>query len=249
VTRYEPTGPIDLLGCRTLIEVCGAIDKPLVIGAWMTRAIVLSRNSGLRVRRTNDVDVAAVPEVANVVELSRRLAASGYQRDQQGYPFRYSRMTPSGLQIVDVMVDASSPSPDALGVLGLRSATVTLDLIHLDIQEVGMADFRVPSLDGAFLLRVLALQDGPGGLKFPDYAGDAGQLALFLVDDPKALASWERRRDRSMEDAIRINNGLFDTERSPGSIAAARLLGGDEVLAARRVTAAMTQLFPVARRT
>lgn len=215
----------------------------------MTRAIVLSRNPRLSVRRTNDVDVAAVPEVADVVELSRRLAASGYQRDQHGYPFRYSRMTLNGVQIVDVMVDASSPSPDALGVVGLQSATVRLELMHLDIHEVGMADFRVPTLDGAFLLRVLALQDGPGGLKFPDYAGDAGQLALFLIDDPRALANWKRRRDQFVEDAIRIKRGLFDDERSPGSIAAAKLVGGDEMLAARRVTAAMSQLFPDTRRT
>ena len=248
VIRYEPAGPSDLLGCRTLVEVCEALHGPLIIGAWMTRAIVLSHVPEMRVRRTNDVDVAVLPEVAAASDAARLLLDAGYRRDEHGYDFRYVRTTPEGVQIVDLMIDASAPSPGTFSVFGLGEASVTTDDVTIDIQSVGMGSFKVPSMDGAFLLRLLALADGSSSLKFDDYAADAGQLALLLVDDSEAMAAWRRRVGAGVQRARQIAGPLFESERAAGSIAAARRLGRDETIAARRVSAAMRDLLSGKRR-
>ena len=242
--RYAPSGKVDLLACSTLVEAATALDKPLVLGAWMTRAWLLLLDPQTRVRATNDVDVGFQPEFPYAGKTIDSLRAIGYRQDQEGYPFRYARMTAQGLRIIDLLIDEDVvDAHGALRVLGMASAVERTQDITLDIEDAGTATFRIPSLDGAFLLRALALSGGPGGLKFEDYAIDAGALAILLTESADALTAWGKRTGTALTSARSIALPVFATERSPGSVAAASRARGDPALAGRRVSAAVRLLF------
>lgn len=211
----------------------------------MTRAWLLLLDPQARARATNDVDVGFQPEFPYASKTIDALKGIGYEQDQAGYPFRYARMTAGGVRIIDLLIDQdAADAHGALRVLGMATAAERTQEVTLEIGGAGRATFRIPSLDGSFLLRALALSDGPGGLKFQDYALDAGALAVQLVESPDALVAWRKRTGPVISSARRIALPLFATQRSPGSVTAASRARGDPALAARRASAAVTLLFP-----
>lgn len=132
----------------------------------------------------------------------------GYVQDRAGYPFRYSRMTEGGVRIIDLLVDDDAPDDHgALRVPGLASAATRTEDVALEIAAAGTVNFRVPSLDGAFLLRALALSGGPGDLKFEDYANDAGVLALLLAVSSESLAHGRMRDGAALTSGSRAPRG------------------------------------------
>jgi len=175
----------------------------------------------------------------------RLLAQPRTEQDKAGYPFRYAKLTREGVQIADLLIDASSAPSDgsAQPVYGLTTASAYLTDVNFEISGVGSAAVRVPTLDGAFLLRLLALEDGPGGLKFPDCASDAASLGLLLIEDLDALDRWRSRTGDAMDKARVLAGDLFGDSTSAGATAAAARTSGDELLAARRVSSAIRALI------
>jgi len=210
----------------------------------MTRAWVLGTGMAQALRATNDVDIAAPPDGGSDAAAAL-LLQRGYQQDQLGYPFRYVRLTDAGLHIIDLMVDEqrSSSSEAAFPVYGLDEAAKTTTRMTLELVGVGTADIRVPALDGAFLLRSLALADGAGGLKFEDYARDAWSVGRLLINDEDALAAWRARSGEFVERARTIASPLFSSSTGPGPLAVARRSAGDQDLVARQVSETMTELL------
>jgi hypothetical protein len=244
VIRYEPLGPTDQLTCRALVDVGRALATPTILGAWMTRTWVLTYG-GQTPRATADVDVGAPTEVGYAQVAAAALERLGYEQDRGGYPFRYAKLTRDGLQIADLLIDASSAPSDgsAQPVYGLTAASASLTDVKFEISGVGSAAIRVPTLDGAFLLRLLALEDGPGGLKFPDYASDAASLGLLLLDDPDALSRWRDRSGGPADRARLLAADFFGNSTSAGATAAAGRTRGDGELVARRVSSAIRALI------
>ena len=243
VIRYVPTGNSDQLSSHALIDVAGSTTSPVIVGAWMTRAWMLSSGAGQLPRVTNDVDVAAQPEV-RVDRVGDALSRLGYVRDDMGYPFRYSFLTDAGVRIVDVLADdRQAPGEPAFPVFGLDEATRSLVDVDIDIVGLGTAAFRLPTLDGAFLLRCLALTDGAGGLKFPDYASDAAAMGRLLINDPTALSQWRSRSGDTVTRARAIALPLFSGSTEPGALAVAQRATGDRSLAARQAAETFTELF------
>ena len=208
----------------------------------MTRIWTLSLDA-LEPRLTNDVDLAVDTRIAKGARTFELLRKAGYRRDTHGYDFRYTRMTKSGLMIIDLLVDSAKPTEGALAIYGLGEAAVRTVDFELEITRVGDAAIRVPSLDGSFLLRALALEDGPEGLKFVDYATDAASLARLLEGQAGALGQWRRRSGPAVQRARDLVLPLFESEKAPGSIAAASRARGDSTLAARRASSAVRSLF------
>jgi hypothetical protein len=245
VIRYEPIGPIDSLTCRTLVEVAEAIPRPLVVGAWMTRLWALAFGAAPP-RLTSDVDVGAEPELVDVAEAAKLLQSRGYKRDEQGYPFRYTRMTREGVLIVDMLVDSGAARPDesALPVFGLAAGAKAQKEFQVELVGIGTAAIRVPSLDGAVLLRALALADGPTGLKFQDYAVDAVLLGQLLTESPEDFLRWKGQTGEAATRAREIVLPLFASERAPGALAVGTRASGDPTLAARRASSTFAVLYP-----
>jgi hypothetical protein len=154
-------------------------------------------------------------------------------------------MTTAGVLIVDLLIDqgrASGLEP-ALPVFGMASAAEATIDARLEVVGIGQCEVRVPTLDGAFLLRALALGGGPGDLKFDDYAADAASLAQLLVASDEYLRRWRTRSGDVVARARMLTLPLFDTPTSPGPLAAARREQRDSALTARRVSAAIHELF------
>jgi hypothetical protein len=216
-----------------------------VIGAWMTRAWVLSSGSRQPPRATNDVDIAAKTEVGGSEGAASLLLQRGYRRDELGYPFRYSLATKAGVRIIDLMVDDTSTSSGeiAFPVYGLDEATEPSVDVSIHVAGIGTADIRIPRLDGAFLLRCLALAGGAGGLKFEDYARDAWSIGQLLVSDGNALAYWRARDGDVVKRAREIAVPLFNSATGPGPLAIIRRLPGDQDLIARQVSETMHELL------
>jgi len=109
---------------------------------------------GQRSRATADVDIGAHTEVGYAKTAAAALEQRGYQQDKAGYPFRYAKLTPEGVQIADLMIDAGSAPTDgsAQPVYGLSAASEQLTEARFEISGVGSATVQVPTLDGAFLL-------------------------------------------------------------------------------------------------
>lgn len=245
VIRYAPAGRSDLLACLSLVDAAMALPRPLILGAWMTRVWLLLRGAKRMPRATNDVDLDVGSQVGYSGAAHEALAALDYRQDARGYPFRYSRLTSEGLRIIDLLIDAERQAeyPTALAVLGIDEAANATFEIELEMEGAGRALARVPTLDGAFLLRVLALSEAAAGLKFDDYAADAETLGELLIEEPDALARWNERTGETLRRARSTALPLFETERSPGSLAIGRRALGDRVLAARRASATMRDLF------
>jgi len=243
--QYRPTGRSDELGCRALTDAADTLKRPLVIGAWMTRAWVLESGASQAPRSTNDVDIAAEPEVGGSGGAAALLHQRGYRQDQLGYRFRYSLSTKAGVRIIDLMVDEKNASAGeiAFPVYGLDVATETTVDMSIHVVGIGTADIRIPGLDGAFLLRSLALADGAGGLKFEDYARDAWSIGQLLVRNGNALASWRARDGEVAKRAREIAVPLFSSPTGPGPLAVARALLGDPDLIARQVSETMLELL------
>lgn len=221
------------------------MHRPLVIGAWMTRAWVLGSGTTQVPRATNDVDIAAPPEVGGSSGAAASLLQRGYRQDELGYPFRYSLTTNAGVQIIDLMVDQNRTSSveTAFPVYGLDEATKRTTDMTIDVVGIGTAKIRIPGLDGAFLLRALALADGAGGLKFDDYARDAWAIGKLLIDNEAALASWRARSGEFIESARKIARPLFTSSSGPGPLTIARRVSGDQDLVARQVSETMLELL------
>jgi hypothetical protein len=233
-----------------MVEVASILDKPLILGAWMTRLWVLLTRPEMRVRATNDVDVGFETAVGYVEPARRALEEKGYVQDAGDYRFRFSRMTASGVLIVDLLIDeerASGLEP-ALPVFGMAAAAQSTVDASLRVAGIGRCEVRIPTLDGAFLLRALALTGGAGDLKFEDYAADAASLAQLLVVSDEYLRRWRARRGEVVARARVLALPLFDNPMSPGALAAARREQQDTALTARRVSAAIHELFDAPRR-
>jgi len=202
----------------------------------------------MRVRATNDVDIGFEPAVGYVERARATLEDKGYVQDAGEYRFRFSRMTAAGVLIVDLLIDqdrASGLEP-ALPVFGVSAAAQSTADVSLRIAGVGQCEVRVPTLDGAFLLRALALTGGSGDLKFDDYAADAAALAQLLVERDEFLRRWSARRGKEVAAARAIALPLFDTPNSPGSLAASRRDSRDTALSARRISATFHELLDAA---
>lgn len=214
----------------------------VLVGAWMTRIWLVAERRPEAIRRTNDIDVALVPEVPATTDLLERLATLGYKRDTEGYSFRHQRMSEQGLLIVDLLTDADRPQhPDALPVVGLGLAIQETVPFSLRSQG-GDMHVRVPTLDRAVLLRALALLGGPETIKFPDYARDYAALASALADrDPHSF----RRLSSAVEymRARSVLRPLFAGLDSPGARAVAEGARGDPDLAARNSVRVTGELF------
>lgn len=209
----------------------------------MTRTWILLSGAGQLPRVTNDVDVAAPPEV-RTSDFGDALIGLGYLRDERGYPFRYSLQTDQGVRIVDVMRDAEAQTGEpAFPVFGLDEATRHLVDVNIELGELGSASVRLPTLDGAFLLRSLALTDGAAGLKFEDYARDAAAIGQLLLADAAALAEWRARESEAIARAREIALPLFEASTGPGPLAVAQRARGDRDLAARQASATFNDLF------
>lgn len=242
VIRYVPSGNSDELSCAALVDVASAATGAVVVGAWMTKAWVLIAGGALP-RVTNDVDVAAQPEV-RTDGFGGALIDRGYLRDERGYPFRYSRQTDQGVRLVDVLADENAQHAEpAFPVFGLDEATRSLVDVTIEIAGLGSAPVRLPTLDGAFLLRSLALADGAAGLKFQDYAGDAAAIGQLLLAEATALAAWRARTGACIARARDIALPLFAASSSPGPLAVAQRARGDRDLAARQASATFNELF------
>lgn len=231
-----------------MLEVASVLREPLILGAWMTRIWILLARPDMRVRATSDVDVGFDPAVGYVEDARRALEEKGYVQDAGDYRFRFSRLTDAGVLIVDLLIDqerASGLEP-ALPVFGVAAAARATVDVSMRVAGIGQGEVRVPTLDGAFLLRALALTGGAGDLKFEDYAADAASLAQLLVGSAEDLRRWQARSGDAVERARVLALPLFDTPTSPGPLAAARREPGDKALAARRVSAAIHELFDVA---
>ena len=215
VIRYVPVGVNDELSCCALIDVASTTSDTVVVGALMT-------TSGF----------------------GEALSRLGYVRDEQGYPFRYSLLTPAGVRIVDVLGDADQESSEpAFPVFGLAKATRSVVDVTIELVGLGKASVRLPTLDGAFLLRCLALADGAAGLKFEDYARDAAAIGQLLLDDPSALALWRARSGETVRRAREIALPLFASSTGPGPLVVGQRAIGDRVLAARQAAVTFSDLF------
>jgi hypothetical protein len=134
VIEYDPSGPSDRLACQTIFDVASVLNKPLVLGAWMTRLWILMMQPGVRVRATNDVDIGFDPAIGYADDARLAIERIGYVQDAHDYRFRFSRMTREGVQIVDLLIDkerASGTEP-ALPVFGIDTAaqsTVDVSLV------------------------------------------------------------------------------------------------------------------------
>jgi len=193
---------------------------------------------------TNDVDLGAEAHLVNATRTAELLIGAGYERDSGGYPFRYARMTKAGLQIIDLLVDSEERQTDgALSVYGLHAAAAARVDVDIEISRIGIAAIQVPSLDGAFLLRALALEGGPSSLKFVDYARDAASLAILLEASPEDLVRWRTRSDETVARARELTLPLFESDRAPGSLASARDSRGDPAIAARHASSAIRGLL------
>lgn len=223
----------------------GAITTPTIVGAWMTRIWLGAFGEAASGRRTADVDVQVdSAETLASGEMISLLEARGYQRDPTDYPFRMSRRVKEGVRIVDLLVDRESTSADSLGfrVEGLEQATRTVVEHDLD---AGAPAFRVkvPALEGAFVLRCLALQVGPTGLKFEDYVQDAIQLARLVRRSASASRGLEAIRPTGLGRRLSaVMSELFSDEDAPGSRAAALGALGDRDLASRQASALVRAL-------
>lgn len=195
VIRYVPRGPIDALSARALVELSSELGPPVVLGGWMTRVWAVARGRDARV--TNDLDVTYLPEVLAVPEVAAGLRRLGYHQDDRGYPFRYTRMSNDGLLIVDLLCDAEQQlDPSAQPVFGVAFATERLESFDLTVVDVGVAHVLVPAIERATVLRLLALDQGPGMVRFAPYAVDAHAVGLILADDGGALKALQRERKR-----------------------------------------------------
>lgn len=218
----------------------GAITTPTIVGAWMTRIWLGAFGEAASGRRTADVDVQVdSAETLASGEMISLLEARGYQRDPTDYPFRMSRRVKEGVRIVDLLVDRETTSADSLGfrVEGLEQATRTV--VEHDLDAPGASAFRVkvPALEGAFVLRCLALQVGPTGLKFEDYVQDAIQLARLVRRSASASRGLEAIRPTGLGRRVStVVSELFSDADAPGSRAAAASALGDRDLASRQAS-------------
>lgn len=167
---YEPTGPSDRLACQAMVEVAHVLNKPLILGAWMTRLWVLIAGPAMRVRATNDVDVGFEPAVGYVEDARRALEEKGYVQDAGDYRFRFSRMTAAGVLIVDLLVDqerASGLEP-ALPVYGMAAAAEATVEASLRIAGIGRCEVRMPTLRAwhcCWLVAMNTCRDGALGVE------------------------------------------------------------------------------------
>lgn len=228
-----------------MVEVAGVLNKPLILGAWMTRLWVLIGRPEIRMRATNDVDIGFEPAVGYVEDARRALEHKGYLQDPGDYRYRFSRMGDAGMRIVDLLIDEENASglEPALPVFGLTAAAQSTIDVTLRVAEIGQCEVRIPTLDGAFLLRALALSGGAGDLKFEDYAADAASLAELLVSNDAYLVRWRARSGNVVDRARQLALPLFDSPTSPGPLAASRRDRRDAALAARQVSATVHRLF------
>lgn len=243
VIDYGAVGPDDKRSLLVLQDLESA-DWPIVlVGAWMTRVWLVAERRPDPIRRTNDIDVALVPELPAATQLVARLESLKYEQDRQGYPFRYQRMSEEGLLIVDLLTDAERPQHgDALPVYGLDAAlrrTVSFTLVGRQHVRIGIA---VPAIEWATLLRALALKGGPEMLKFSDYALDYGALAKAVADGHadtfRALSVTKEYA--TARDLVGRHFGSMD---APGARAVAAAARGDPDLEAQTVVRASTELF------
>lgn len=246
VIRYRPASRPDLLGVLALIDVAALMECPIILGAWMTRLWTVARGSLLQPRKTSDVDVGISSELKALTRMVPLLRAKGYEQDTGGYPFRFHRLTGDGVVIVDLLIDEkrATPGEPAYPVYGLDFAAEQLQAFDLDLGSAGNAHVCVPTLDRAFVLRCLALEDA-GSIKFEDYVRDAWSLAQLVDTDAAATARLEQSRDR---DELRRASGviarLFENERSAAIRAVRRSALGDPEVVARRASATMRRLLP-----
>lgn len=102
---------------------------------------------------------------------------------------------------------------------------------------------KVPSLEGAFVRRCLALTGGPSELKFEDYVQDAVQLGRLVDRNDAARQGLDRLRSTLGPRLCDVMAGLFSDADAPGSRAAARLAPGNPDLASRQASALVRRLI------
>lgn len=223
----------------------GAVTTPTVVGAWMTRIWLGAFGEANSGRRTADVDVQVdSAESPGSGELIALLEERDYRRDSAGYPFRLSRRVGEGTRIVDLLVDREARGAIGFPVEGLDLATRITAQHELGAPGVEPFCVRVPSLQGAFVLRCLALAGGPSGLKFEDYVQDAVQLGRLVSRNDAARQGLEELRSRAISQRLRdVMAGLFSDADAPGSRAAARLAPGNPDLASRQASVLVRKLI------
>lgn len=240
-TAAAPDDPRSLLVLQDLHSMDWRI---VLVGAWMTRVWLVAEDRPETIRRTNDIDLALVPELPAATDLIARLGSLNYVQDRQGYPFRYQRMSEDGLLIIDLLTDAERPQhADALRVVGLATAvreTVAFRLVHR-ARGVDLP-VNVPTIERALLLRALALDAGPEMLKFVDYARDYAALAKAVVESH--LGEF-RELTPTKEYALArdLIGRLFHSIDAPGTRAVASAARGDPDVEARSVVRASNDLF------
>lgn len=246
VIRFKPSSLPERLSFGALTDL-GEVTVPTVVGAWMTRIWLGAFGEPAAGRRTADVDVQVdSAETLGAAELISLLESKDYRRDPAEYPFRMTRRVAEGVRIVDLLVDRDANPGESLGfrVEGLESATNVL--VEHEIEAPGTRSFRVrvPALEGAFVLRCLALQVGPTGLKFEDYIQDALQLARLVRRSEPASRELRKLRSTTLGSRVRdVMLPLFADAAAPGSRAAARGALGDRELASRQTSALIHALL------
>lgn len=222
----------------------GAVTTPTVVGAWMTRIWLGAFGEADSGRRTADVDVQVdSAETLGSGELIALLEERDYRRDNAGYPFRLSRRVDEGTRIVDLLVDREATGAVGFPVEGLDLATAVTTEHELGARGVATFRVRVPSLEGAFVLRCLALTGGPSELKFQDYVQDAVQLGRLVDRCDAARQDLDRLRSILGPRLRDVMARLFSDADAPGSRAAARLAPGNPDLASRQASVLVRKLI------
>lgn len=246
VIQIEVASLPERLSFGALVDLA-ELTRPTVVGAWMTRIWLAASGSPGVGRRTADVDVQVdSAETVSSGELIALLEGRDYVRDDAGYPFRMTRRVAEGLRIIDLLVDASSASLDspAFPVVGLGAATAELVSMKIESAMAKPIRVNVPTLERAFLLRCLAVEVGPEGLKFADYIDDALQLARLVRRSHVAGASLAELRSTPLgRRALDIIAPLFSDMAAPGSRAVSDRAVRDGDLAAREAAALFRALL------
>ncbi len=222
-------------------------EGALLIGGLATTAWLLARPVGLPTRATRDVDLgmdrAALGLRGDRAIVAKLLHEHNFEPGHRGEAFRFSRATPAGEFVVDLLVapGASRADPPILepGIptlaapglaYALRRGAAPLELVILGDERRSFR-LRTVQLDAAFVLKAALVASGVrqrSDLRTTDTV-DAIMLAAACASDDDAMMELSGARRRSdVRSAVRWTSEQFTSPRSAAARRVASHVGSEE---------------------